>query len=249
MFFYHLFKLSRKNIIQKSSLGSIFIHLFLVLFFIFFSEKKNIEYYLKVEIIKNSKVILKIEKEKIKKQSIKKNVKVEKLQKPSDRPPFKSPRLIQENQKLIKSFENILNKKLIKQKSKDYKLSNEVSTQWSLEKKKLFDKKEFNEIAQRVNIAENIQWKYAIKRTIVYRPKINYPLYYRQKGIQAKTRFFIKVDRSGNVIHVSVVNSSGYSKLDVIAKQAVRKIIFSANNEQGPSYDEAKIDIYFRLKN
>ncbi len=259
MFFYRLFKFSRKNIVQKASIGSILIHLFVVLFFLFFLEKKNIEYYLKVEITKDFRVISKIEKEKIKKkiikirkgkkQSIKNNIKVKKLQKPSDRPPSKSSRLIQESQKFIKSFEKILNKKLIKQKSKDYKFSNEVSTQWNLEEKKLSDKKELNEIAQRVNITENIQWKYAIKRIIVYRPKIDYPLYYRQKGIQAKIRLFIKVDRSGNVVHVSVVNSSGYSKLDVIAKRAVFKIIFSENNEQGPSYDEAKIDIYFRLKN
>ncbi len=247
---YQLLKISRSNILYKSFVASIFLHFFFMLLFTFIPKKKVEDHVLEVKILEDSRVISETDRRKIKRTIGKhgKNQQIKKIiKKVMDESPQKSFSPTQQDQKFVESIEQILRRKQINKRGTEYQLSKKASKKWELEKEEFTQKKERNEIAKAITITEEIQWKHAVKRKIIYRPNVEYPSYYRKKGIQGKTRLLVKVDRLGNVINTTVVSSSGYSKLDVIAKKMIRATRFSPVDGVAIGYDEAEIDVYFRL--
>ncbi len=92
-------------------------------------------------------------------------------------------------------------------------------------------------------------WKRGTNRKIRFTPNLTYPMQYRKLGVEASVTLLIRVNSIGEVIFVDVINTSGYPKLDVIAKLNIRKMkfIYSANTAFR-GYDEAEMDIKFKLQ-
>ncbi|MDH5718417.1 MAG: TonB family protein [Spirochaetia bacterium] len=94
----------------------------------------------------------------------------------------------------------------------------------------------------------SIVWKSGYKRNLDYIPDIPYPKYYRERGIQAKIILDFEVNSAGKVINVNIKQSSGYTKLDILAKEAVRKAKFTAiPGVKNLSSDAGEIEIHFEL--
>ena len=249
LFCYRLLKTSRSNIFYKSFITSICLHVCFLFLSLLMPEKKMKDHFLQVNILEDSKVLSETDKREIKKaiKKYRKNQKVKKNQKIMDKFPQESFAPTQQDQEFVESLEQTLNRNQTKTKGTNYQLSKKASKRWELEKETFSQKKQKNEVAKTNIITGAIQWKHAVKRKIIHRPKVEYPSYYRQKGIQGKTRLLIKVDRSGNVITTSVISSSGHSKLDVIAQKTMRATRFSPVHGATVGYDEAEIDVHFRL--
>ena len=93
-----------------------------------------------------------------------------------------------------------------------------------------------------------VKWKGGGHRKIRYRPVVEYPLYYRRQGIQTTAKFSIRVDSTGNVVGLTLIRSTGYSKLDVIAENVLRKTKFENAPKVNSHYDEGEVSIHFKLK-
>ena len=243
---------SRKNILKKTIFDSVLIHAVLIGFLVFTSEKPAPVRYLKVSIVEDSEAVSRAEQQEAKKTVKKTAKKTKKKRRMPAKQMETAPNEARKRSLIFKEKEHSEIKSIEKQRKKEfrgYRLSKKVSHQWKLEKDPLFyEKKGFVETARGVNITESIQWKYNVQRKIVYRPQVEYPYHYRKKGIQGKIRLSIRVDNSGNVIYASIVQSSGYSKLDVIAQETIRATRFSPGSGLPGEYDEAEIDVNFRLK-
>ncbi len=94
--------------------------------------------------------------------------------------------------------------------------------------------------------AGGTKWRSGYNRRMTYLPAIEYPLYYRQQGIQADVLLSIEVDPSGRVVEVDIIKSSGYPKLDIIAKNAVRQARFTVASGAVVN-DIGEIEIRFTL--
>lgn len=91
-----------------------------------------------------------------------------------------------------------------------------------------------------------VNWRGGYSRRLVYKPPIPYPQSYRKQGIQASALISIEVDAAGKVILAEVLRSSGHPRLDIIAKNAMRRARFSASPRQGV-IDKGEIEIKFEL--
>ena len=95
--------------------------------------------------------------------------------------------------------------------------------------------------------AGKFNWKGGFTRRLVYMPKVDYPLYFRQQGIQSDVLCQVEVDASGKVVEVQILRSSGHSKLDILAKNALRAARFSPGSSA--ENDVGEVSIRFNLKN
>lgn len=92
-----------------------------------------------------------------------------------------------------------------------------------------------------------ISWQGGYTRRLIYMPKIPYPEYYRRRGIQTGVLLQIEVNPSGQVVDTRVLRSSGYSKLDILARNSVRKARFSGTAGSQRN-DIGEITVNFKLK-
>ncbi|MCS6983771.1 MAG: TonB family protein [Leptospiraceae bacterium] len=91
-----------------------------------------------------------------------------------------------------------------------------------------------------------VKWQSGYQRKMTYLPPIEYPLYFRQQGIQAEVLLSVEVDPMGRVVDVEILRSSGYSKLDIIAKNALRQARFSPLPGSTEN-DRGEVEIRFQL--
>jgi len=93
-----------------------------------------------------------------------------------------------------------------------------------------------------------LNWTQGHQRKLIYKAPIDYPDFFRKQGIQASVRLKIDIDSLGNIVNITVIKSSGYSKLDLIAKNGVRKSKFSPRtNEEKRKWDSAEMEVIFKL--
>jgi len=93
-----------------------------------------------------------------------------------------------------------------------------------------------------------LHWTQGHQRKLIYKAPIDYPDFFRKQGIQANVRLKIDIDSLGNIVNITVIKSSGYSKLDLIAKNGVRKSKFSPRtNEEKNKWDSAEMEVIFKL--
>ncbi|MBV6493228.1 MAG: hypothetical protein LDLANPLL_01244 [Turneriella sp.] len=94
--------------------------------------------------------------------------------------------------------------------------------------------------------ASNTQWRKGDARRLISLPTIDYPESIRKKSGQGRVELLVVVNAEGRVESVEVTKSSGYSKLDINAKNAYRKAVFSAS----PSGKSATgiVVVNFRIK-
>ena len=93
---------------------------------------------------------------------------------------------------------------------------------------------------------ENKSDENLIGRKLLSYPEIPYPEYYRKKGVQGDLVLRIQVDPSGRVNQVTIVKSTGYPKLDVMGKQAMRRARFSPSG--GSTYEDGIFTVKFQLR-
>lgn len=90
------------------------------------------------------------------------------------------------------------------------------------------------------------RWQSGYARKMTYIPPIEYPLYYRQQGIQAEVWLSVEVDPMGRVVEVEILRSSGYSKLDILAKNALKEARFTPLPGRKEN-DVGEIEVKFQL--
>lgn len=77
---------------------------------------------------------------------------------------------------------------------------------------------------------------------LVIRP--DYPLLSRKFGEEGESTFLLNLDKDGSVLIARLEKSSGYSRLDDAARDALLKAKFPSTNES-----EKRFTVVFRLKN
>ncbi|HRP70298.1 MAG TPA: TonB family protein, partial [Turneriella sp.] len=98
----------------------------------------------------------------------------------------------------------------------------------------------------RGNTASTTRWKKGGARRLVSLPTIDYPASIRKRSGQGSVELLLVVGATGRVESVEVIKSSGYSKLDINAKNAYRNAVFSAS----PSGEKASgvVVVTFRMR-
>ena len=96
--------------------------------------------------------------------------------------------------------------------------------------------------------SRNVIWRAGYSRKLVFQPEIEYPVYFRKQGIQASVRLIIDVDASGNVVNAEVLQSSGYSKLDILARSGVLKAKFQKRDNFNSNYDRGEVEVQYKLE-
>ncbi len=91
-----------------------------------------------------------------------------------------------------------------------------------------------------------VNWRGGYSRSLQYMPAPEYPLEYRRQGIQAEVLLEAEVDATGRVISVTVLRSSGYPELDILAKNSVRRARFSPSSVAN-QIDVGEIAVRFEL--
>jgi TonB family protein len=97
-------------------------------------------------------------------------------------------------------------------------------------------------------VSKNINWKTGYSRKLIFQPDIEYPEYFRKQGIQASVRLIIDVDASGNVVNADVLQSSGYSKLDILARKGVLKAKFLKRENINNVFDRGEVEVQYKLE-
>ncbi len=102
-------------------------------------------------------------------------------------------------------------------------------TTWGSEKFKRGSKSETDEdvVIPRGRKQSTTQWRKGGQRKLVSLPSIDYPESVRKKSGQGVVKLLIEVDSKGRVTSVEVEESSGITRLDLNAKNAYRRAIFS----------------------
>jgi TonB family protein len=94
----------------------------------------------------------------------------------------------------------------------------------------------------------SILWKEGSNRKIISLPEIEYPLLYRKKGIQGKVLLAIEVNGAGNIVSIDILRSSGYPKLDIVARKAISKAVFNEKPSMTENaIDQGEIEVKFEL--
>jgi len=96
--------------------------------------------------------------------------------------------------------------------------------------------------------SKTIQWSDGYARKLTFQPDIEYPLYFRKQGIQASVKLIIDVDAAGNVVNAEVLQTSGYSRLDILARSGVMKARFVRRDDATRSLDRGVVEVQYRLE-
>ena len=256
--------------------ASIAAHLLFFLFLFFMSEKEPAQISFNVKLLQTEKRIppkkieeiksklKKLEKIKKEKPEIKtKNARTEESLKHESQdtgmrlPDTKPARTSESSEEFADDFEKTLFSKKDIQKTIQTGAGRKTNaSSWEKETEKSATgtegKKESTEtvkIPEGKTGAGSIRWKTGYKRSLTHIPYPPYPKYFRQRGIQGSVTIIFEVNSAGKVISVRVKKSSGYTKLDILAKNAVRDSRFSAiPGSQNVTRDKGEIDIHFELK-
>lgn len=94
------------------------------------------------------------------------------------------------------------------------------------------------------NTSAATRWRKGAARKLVSLPAIEYPESVRKKSGQGQVELMIEVGPDGRVEEVEIVKSSGYTRLDLNARNAYRNAVFSAS----PSGDRATGIIIVKFK-
>ncbi len=90
-----------------------------------------------------------------------------------------------------------------------------------------------------------IRWQ-GRTRSLINWARPAYPRYYRERAIQGTVLLSFSVNASGRVSSVTVIRSSGYPKLDLLAKNSLRRARFTPSG--GNQVDRGQWPITFRLR-
>lgn len=90
------------------------------------------------------------------------------------------------------------------------------------------------------------RWRKGSARRLLSLPPIDYPESVRRKSGQGVVELLIEVDAQGHVESVEIVKSSGITRLDINARNAYRRAVFSPS----PSGESATgiVSVTFRMK-
>lgn len=148
-------------------------------------------------------------------------------------------------------FEDSFEKTLFSRKeTTDYTKTGESkgNTAWSEKEHKGGNSNDKSQVQETVNVPDgktttgDVRWRGGYSRNMLYSPQPEYPLQYRKEGIQAVVLLQVEVDATGKVVSVEVLNSSGYPKLDINAKNSIRRARFSPASAGDPNaYGEVAV--------
>ena len=89
---------------------------------------------------------------------------------------------------------------------------------------------------------------YTVQASIYQKEKPNYPAISRRKGEEGRVMLSVEIGPDGDIGEISIINTSGYSRLDMAAIKAAKKSIYNpAIVENIPVRSKKKIAITFRL--
>lgn len=105
-------------------------------------------------------------------------------------------------------------------------------TAWGSEKFTRGDKHGTSENVEipRGKTGSRTRWQKGAARRLVSMPAIDYPESVRKKSGQGQVELLIEVDADGRVENVEILKSSGYTRLDLNAKNAYRSAVFSPSS-------------------
>jgi TonB family protein len=122
------------------------------------------------------------------------------------------------------------------------------STSWGSEKTGRTEKRGENE---QVNVPPGrsdsaTRWRKGAARRLISLPPIEYPESIRRKSGQGSVELLIEVDERGHVESVEILKSSGITRLDLNARNAYRRAVFSpsASGESATGV----VTVTFRMK-
>lgn len=122
------------------------------------------------------------------------------------------------------------------------------STRWGSEKTGRTEKRGENE---QVNVPPGrsdsaTRWRRGAARRLLSLPAIDYPESVRRKSGQGSVELLIEVDERGHVESVEILKSSGITRLDLNARSAYRRAVFSpsASGESATGV----VTVTFRMK-
>lgn len=155
----------------------------------------------------------------------------------------------------IRKFENLLfNKKNTDDSNKENRQiqENNDKLKWKEENEKVahLDKTQAREtikVKGGKGQSRNITWRDGYARRLLSQPEFEYPLYFRQRGIQGTVVLSIEVDAYGNVVGSEIVKTSGYSKLDILARTGMLKAKFTPKETMAGGNDHGQLEVQYRL--
>jgi len=106
------------------------------------------------------------------------------------------------------------------------------TTGWGNEK---FGKSEKQSTEEKVTIPKGdtssaTRWRKGAARKLVSLPAIDYPESVRKKSGQGQVELLVEVGPDGRVEEIEILKSSGYTRLDLNAKNAYRNAVFSPSS-------------------
>ncbi len=84
------------------------------------------------------------------------------------------------------------------------------------------------------------------KRKIIYKEKIEYPLWAQKKGIEGKIKIKFWVSPEGKIFNTEIFSSSGYPEIDLYAEENFKKWVFESADTDKNVW--GIITIVFKLK-
>ena len=240
----------RKKCLRRAFVRSVIFHFLLIATAFICRQKISPEKFMEFTILEDSRVVSKQEqleiRQTIKEIQNKKTLKSGESTPGSSRPESRNIDLL-DNERFLNDFE----KQIYRREQANIQIgSKQFNDTWDTDESPFLRKKKgLHETAQtHFGKAGYIRWKRGARRVIRVKPKVVYPLQYRKNGIQGTAKFTIFVDSSGNVTRIELIKGTGYSKLDVIARQALRKTKFNQLITTDADYDEGEIEVKFQLK-
>ncbi|MCM8772677.1 MAG: energy transducer TonB [Candidatus Omnitrophica bacterium] len=77
------------------------------------------------------------------------------------------------------------------------------------------------------NLEEELIEGPAGERKIIYKEKIEYPIWAQKKGMEGKVRIKFWINPDGKIIETEIISSSGFPEIDIYAEGKFRKWIFN----------------------
>ena len=158
------------------------------------------------------------------------------------------------DESFVNKYEDILfNKKNSGRTEKKTAIENPDRIKWDDENRDVsHSSKEQNSETEKIPMgrgeSRNIKWSKGYTRKLIFQPEIDYPAYFRKQGIQASVRLLIDVDVMGNVTNAEILESSGYSKLDILARAGALKAKFLKRENQNNTFDRGEVEVLFKLE-
>ncbi|MDH4263175.1 MAG: TonB family protein [Spirochaetia bacterium] len=159
-----------------------------------------------------------------------------------------------QDQSFVDKYENILfNRKNANLSENKAVNENKNNMKWD-ESGKDISHSDKNSISETAKIptgrgeSKDINWKTGYSRKIIFQPDIEYPVYFRKQGIQASVRLIIDVDALGNVVNAEVLQSSGYPKLDILARSGILKAKFLKRDNFNNTLDRGEVEVQYKLE-